>query len=709
MAADAGAGEDNMKKSQTKKGQSALGKKLGSIAGKLPALGIRNKIFLTFIVPIIMTVVVGLSSYRLAVGAINERFIESRIGSMEAVFGSVQILTSFVETQTLDYAFKDFMRPYFMGAYVDDPVNNRMAINEIRTTMSLAKTANPFITGIHIVPEKEMAVITTVTPKDQPGFASEYLAEMNNDNNYLDPWVDGHPLLDSRLGLDSEEYIISSQKTAASGNAIVVIDVSKAYIGELLYSLDPAAGSIWGYVTASGREVLVNEKGLMESSSAVFADKEYFKKAIEKPGSMGYEYVKHEGKSSIFIYHHDEKTMSTICMVLPTSELSKGANGILYMTLLLVILGSVIAAGWGIFVAMGIQANLKRFSKTMSQVATGNLQVEAVAHGRDEFVHLADSANSMISNTKELVRQAGESAGLLKQSVQEVEEVSACVNQYSTDLAHAINAINEGMSHQAEYAQECVTTATGLADKIEESGRISAKVEGQVQETKQLLQDAVELIRRLGDQTQKTTEMTAQVGKSIEELSKESAHINNFVDTITDITEQTNLLSLNASIEAARAGEAGRGFAVVAEEIRKLSTDSAKAAGEISNTVAGIASKTTASVRDAQQAEAIVAQQVAAVEEAIAVFASIRKQMNVLVEGLQEIAQGTEEADRAKKDTLQAVENIFEVIQETFENSDKVREVAGMLDESVEKLNETSITLNENMDVLEKGMSAFKI
>lgn len=114
--------------------------------------------------------------------------------------------------------------------------------------------------------------------------------------------------------------------------------------------------------------------------------------------------------------------------------------------------------------------------------------------------------------------------------------------------------------------------------------------------------------------------MTAKVEESIEDLKRESETINQFVSVITDISEQTNLLSLNASIEAARAGEAGRGFAVVAEEIRKLADNSAEAAGEIRNNVENISAQTGVSVESAKQAGEMVAQQTEAVREVIGVF-----------------------------------------------------------------------------------------
>ena len=228
-------------------------------------------------------------------------------------------------------------------------------------------------------------------------------------------------------------------------------------------------------------------------------------------------------------------------------------------------------------------------------------------------------------------------------------------------------------------------------------------------ETDEMIRQGMEIIQVLGGRAKETTQITAKVGTSIESLRRESEIINAFVETITDISEQTNLLSLNASIEAARAGEAGRGFAVVAEEIRKLADDSARAAGEIRNNVEHISAQTMNSVESAGQAQSMVALQTESVGEVVEVFRQMQVRMSQLVEGLNEIVISTEKADHERGDTLVAVRNISDIIEETAVSAETVSEVANKLLYNVENLNKTAGVLGENMEELKSEIMVFKI
>ena len=234
-------------------------------------------------------------------------------------------------------------------------------------------------------------------------------------------------------------------------------------------------------------------------------------------------------------------------------------------------------------------------------------------------------------------------------------------------------------------------------------------VEEVIDKTEKMIKQGTEIVEVLSDKAKQTSDITARVGTSIAALKEQSETINDFVQTISDISKQTNLLSLNASIEAARAGEAGRGFAVVAEEIRKLADDSNKAAGEIKNNVAVISAQTASSVESAKEAESMVAIQEQAVSQVIEVFEGMNNQIKTLFTNLKEIAENAESVDKDRNDTLDAVENISAIIEETASGSALVREMANELLSSVDKLSQTAQNLNEDMDGLKAEIAVFKI
>ena len=248
-----------------------------------------------------------------------------------------------------------------------------------------------------------------------------------------------------------------------------------------------------------------------------------------------------------------------------------------------------------------------------------------------------------------------------------------------------------------------------LSEEMQEVGRVVEQVEKLVDETEEMIGQGMDIVRLLGEKAKQTTEITAKVGENINSLRRESEIINSFVGTITEISEQTNLLSLNASIEAARAGEAGRGFSVVAEEIRKLADDSAAAAREIRTNVEQISARTMNSVDSAKEAETMVASQTEAVEQVVSVFLEMQERMKKLVEGLEAIIHSAEKADAERSYTVTAIRQISGSIEETANSAMTVRDAAEKLMERVEGLNRTADALGENMDSLKSEISVFKV
>ena len=548
----------------------------------------------------------------------------------------------------------------------------------------------------------------------------EYFESMLDEQNEFTSWPDEHSVLDEKLKLSEEDYFFAYQIVSQSKNACIVIDIKRAAIEDFLKNLHMGEGSLIGYVTQSGKEIVCEsladgEVNLLKMEETVFAGQDFFDivgtetDESGKPVSEGAKQIRHNGEDYLFIYSKSTLTNAVICALIPDNVITGQAGEIRSLTIGLIILSCIIVLIVGVLIVSGIQANMKHISEKLGEVAKGDMTVNVVVKGNDEFNGLAGSATNMIHNTKKLVDKVKGATEELEASAKDVSEASRVLDEYSKDITQAISEINEGMTMQSEYAMECVQKTDVLSREIQEVSAVIEQVEGLVSKTESMINKGMEIVNVLGNSAGETTGITAEVGESIDALRKESETINSFVAMITEISEQTNLLSLNASIEAARAGAAGRGFAVVAEEIRKLADDSAKAAGEISNNVKHISAQTMSSVNSANQARAMVDLQFEAVEEVISVFCEMQLQMNQLVDGLKSIISSIERADRGKSEAVAAVRNISGIIEHTAANTEVVNEVAGKLLQNVENLSHTSNILDENMDGLKKEIAVFKV
>lgn len=703
------------KKASAEKKQKAPKQKKSGKSSKL--LSIRNKIVVCFLVPIVFMVIIGVSAYQKSAEGLSEKFTDSTLQTMRMATENLNMSCDFIRSEGLKYAYDDDLRKYFLGMFEDNPVDKLNFLTSTKSNLLSVQTSNPFISHMHIIPKKGVNLLSTKLLSGVDGFLDEYKEDVasGEGRRSIPQWIDSHPVLDEKVTETEKDYIMAFEMMSQSNNACVVIDIKPSAITDFMEEIDIGDGSIIGFVTPGGRELVVEnveegKESVLPEEGNVFSGQEYYTAVMDEAvADAGTAEVDFQGEKYLFIYSHSADIGFTTCALVPMRVVTSQATEIRNMTIGLVILACVIVVIVGIFITAGIENNMRRISRKFGDVAKGDLTVTVSAKGHDEFQDLAGSATNMITNTKKLVNQVSNATGELEVSAQNVGQASELIHEYSQDITRAIGEINEGMEEQSRHAQECVEKTDILSNEIQEVSHVVERVEKLVGETEGMINKGMEIVQVLGDRAGETTQMTVKVSESIESLRKESEIINSFVATITEITEQTNLLSLNASIEAARAGEAGRGFAVVAEEIRKLADDSAKAAGEIRNNVANITAQTQNSVESASQAKAMVELQTKAVEEVIAVFREMQERMGQLIEGLKDIVVSTEKADGERSAAVAAVKNISDIIEETAGSAETVNDVANKLLNHVEKLSTTASVLDENMEGLKNEISVFKI
>lgn len=237
----------------------------------------------------------------------------------------------------------------------------------------------------------------------------------------------------------------------------------------------------------------------------------------------------------------------------------------------------------------------------------------------------------------------------------------------STNLARASKESSKSVQEMSELAQNISKVIAEETDKIKEvgSGIISLsnsihKVEGSIQELKQISARSAEKARESNEAAQTTIQ-------AMKDIDARSIRIQEVVNIITEISEQTNLLALNASIEAARAGESGRGFAVVAEEVSRLADRSAESVNEIKDDI----EKTRY-----------------AVENGI-------RQVNQTAEYIGTIINGAEKIDSYVRNITDAVEKQSRDAIIIKDNTDAMIRMATGIEESVNHQTKTAFSITE--------------
>ncbi len=665
------------------------------------------KLIVSFIIPVCFVVIVGVASYNRASNAIVNNYKDSSLQAINMTGEFISFGLKSVEATASQYILDGSSQEYFYGQYDDKPLEFSMKGKEIKEKIKTKIMWDEFLVNIHYLSDHIDNVIST-SNKAEKGIYQDFIesetVKKGKDDTDTAYWIGKDAVLDGKLGVDSEEYIIRYVQNFVDGDAVVLLDIKTSKIQDIIDRLDFGEGSVVSWVSAGGSEL--DKKG-EDSNTLHFYGEDFYQKAFESDNMSGSENINLLGKNYCYLYSKIEGTGVMLCALIPEETMIHQVSSIKQLTRFLVLMACVIAIIVGGFIATGIQRVIHHIIVELKEVSKGNLTVQLNVKRTDEFSELAYGINNTIDNMRGLIRKIiNENTSVTASSIQvrEASEICASSNKGITD---AIKEIEQGVTQQAEDSQSCLIQMDSLSQKIELMSGKTNEIKEITDITKQSISKGIGSMQVLDLKARSTAMITERIIKNIEVLETKSSKINHIVGTINSIAHETNLLSLNASIEAARAGEAGRGFAVVAEEIRKLADQSAHSAHEIGGLIKDIQVQTKEAVCIAKEADGIVKEQEEAVSNSEGSFDSINQHVEKLIDNVEMILNSIHDIETSRYGTLAAIENISAVSQQTAASSSSVSEMTLNQMEAIKALYELSKELGENAMSLGNAVDRF--
>ena len=459
------------------------------------------------------------------------------------------------------------------------------------------------------------------------------------------------------------------------------------------------------YVVDSTGDVIIHP----EIEGDNIASYDFAKEMIaNKEGEIVYNWEGRD-KAMSYAYYEDKEWIIASGTYIDEFEAPVRAirDGLIAAVLVFTILGAVAALLISRSISGGIQNIVSDFKKISDDALDGKINTRAETDVGIDFKAIPKGLNEILDSLTSVIGVVSKSADNVASTA---EEMSASIEEMtasSTQISSTVGEIARGSQEQSTRTDDIARTMNDMTTSVQE-------IANNAQQAAEASNAAKDFIAGVGEQskdmlTQMNAIQAATNGSAsvIRDLEEKSNQIGEIVDIITNIADQTNLLSLNAAIEAARAGEHGRGFAVVADEVRKLAENSGTAAAQISELLTEIRDGTHAAVTSMETGTQTVTDGVDELTNTVDAVQKIVEESNRIAQMAENIAAAAEEQSASIEEVTATVDEVASISQESASGTEETSAAMEQQNATIQEISKSSQELAQMASEMQETVSKY--
>jgi len=365
-----------------------------------------------------------------------------------------------------------------------------------------------------------------------------------------------------------------------------------------------------------------------------------------------------------------------------------------------------------LLVSLVLRSTLKpigALTNALTTITDGDFTITMPVKGNDEIAVMSRSLNDFVAIMREIILDIRDISNQLNGLSDSSKGISGALSEAAETQAESMGDVKVTLDQIANGIQDLALHATTLSGVVNDTNEMGRQVKANMNSTVEVAAKGRSDMEEVNRAMDSIVQSMKQLAEIVEKVGASTQQINSMVEIISDISDQTTLLSLNAAIEAASAGDAGRGFAVVAEEIRKLADISASSASSISEIISQVNSQVGYMVQQTGQSVSHIEDNSGKITASCKIFENIYKNVNSTGEMLTEIVEQIAHVD-------DVATNIAALSEEQSASTEEILASTDLLAESTLKFSTDSKEVAQGADhvsdaafALAEHMRKFKI